>query len=137
MDINLSIMERWHFCKINCNLLNLSNNCDKFLRDIEEFRITYGKISDMLCNGFSFSFLCWIKRQMVSEIHKLPQLKKDIWEALREKNRKMYLILVAEDNDLQFEDENDCREYVSKTVIKCENDVKTQTKKRRNAITIM
>ena len=49
----------------------------------------------------------------------------------------MYLILVAEDNDLQFEDENDCREYVSKTVIKCENDVKTQTKKRRKAITIM
>ena len=53
-------------------------------------------------------------------MHKLPQLKKDIWEALSEKNRKMYLILVAEDNDLQFEDENDCREYVSKTVIKCE-----------------
>ena len=53
-------------------------------------------------------------------MHKLPQLKKDIWEALREKNRKMYLILVAEDNDLQRESENDCREYVSKTVIKCE-----------------
>lgn len=85
MDINISIMERWHFCKINCNLLNLSNNCDKFLRDMEEFRITYGKISDMLCNGFSFSFLCWIKRPMVSEMHELPQLKKDIWEALSEK----------------------------------------------------
>lgn len=34
---------------------------------------------------FSFSFLCWIKRQMASEMHKLPQLKKDIWEILREK----------------------------------------------------
>ena len=104
---------------------------------MEEFRITYGKINDMLCNGFSFSFLCWIKRPMVSEMHELSQLKKDIWEALREKNRKMYLILVAEDNDLQRESENDCREYVSKTVIKCENDVKTQTKKRRKVITIM
>lgn len=70
-------------------------------------------------------------------MHELPQLKKDIWEALREKNRKMYLILVAEDNALQFEDENDCLDYISKIAIKCENDVKTQTKKRRNAITIM
>ena len=74
---------------------------------------------------------------MTLEMHKLPQLKKDIWEALREKNRKMYLILVAEDNDLQRESENDCHDYISKTVIKCENDVKTQTKKRRKAITIM
>ena len=49
----------------------------------------------------------------------------------------MYLILVAEDNDLQRESENDCHDYISKTVIKCENDVKTQTKKRRKAITIM
>ena len=70
-------------------------------------------------------------------MHKLPQLKKDILEALREKNRKMYLILVAEDNDLQRESENDCRDYISKTVVKCENDVKTQTEKRKEAITIM
>ena len=70
-------------------------------------------------------------------MHKLPQLKKDIWEALREKNRKMYLILVAEDNDLQRESENDCRDYISKTVVKCDNDVKTQTEKRKEAITIM
>ena len=96
---------------------------------MEEFRITYGKINDVLCNGFSFSFLCWIKRSMVSEMHKLPQLKKDIWEALREKNRKMYLILVAENNDLQRESEDDCLDYTSRTVIKCENEVKTQTEK--------
>ena len=95
------------------------------------------KINDMLCREFPFSFLCWIKDKMVSEMHKLPQLKKDIWEALSEKNRKMYLILVAENNDLQRESENDCREYVSKIVVKCENDVKTQTKKRRKVITIM
>lgn len=88
---------------------------------MEEFRITYGKINDMLCNGFSFSFLCWIKRQMTLEMHKLPQLKKDNWEVLCEKIRKMYLTLVAEDNDLQRESENDCCEYVSKTVVKCEN----------------
>lgn len=54
-------------------------------------------------------------------MHKLPQLKKDIWETLREKNRKMYLILVAEDNDLQRESENDCHDYISRTIVKCEN----------------
>lgn len=41
----------------------------------------------------------------------------------------MYLILVAEDNDLQRESENDCCEYVSRTVVKCKNEVKTQTEK--------
>lgn len=49
MDIKLSIRERCHFCKINNNLLD---DCVKFLKDIEEFRITYGKINDELCNGF-------------------------------------------------------------------------------------
>ena len=83
MDINLSIREQWHFCNINCRLLDLSNNYDNLLRGMEEFRIIYGKINDMLCNGFSF--LCWIKRSMVSEMHELPQLKKDILEALSEK----------------------------------------------------
>ena len=121
MDINLSIRERWHFCNINCRLLDLLDDCDKFLKEMEEFRITYGKMNDMLCNQFSFSFSCWIKRSMVSEMHKLSQLKKDIWEALREKNRKMYLILVAEDNDLQRESENDCYDYASRTIVKCEN----------------
>lgn len=129
MDINLSIMEQWHFCNINCNLLNLLHKCDKFLKDMEEFRITYGKINDMLCREFPFSFLCWIKRPMVLEMHELSQLKKDILGALREKNRKMYLILVAENNDLQRESENDCLDYTSRTVIKCENEVKTQTEK--------
>ena len=71
------------FCKTNCNLLNLLHKCDEFLKNMEEFRIIYGKINDMLCNGFSF--LCWIKRSMVSEMHELPQLKKDILEALSEK----------------------------------------------------
>ena len=62
-------------------------------------------------------------------MYKLPQLKKDIWEVLREKIRKMYLTLVDEDNDLQLEDKNDCLDYISRTVVKCENEVKTQTEK--------
>ena len=37
----------------------------------------------MLCKGFSFR--CRIKDKMILEIHELPQLKKDIWEVLREK----------------------------------------------------
>ena len=85
MDINLSIREQRHFCSINCHLLDLLDDCVKFLRCMEKFRITHGKVNDMLCREFPFSFLCWIKRQMVSEMHELPQLKKDILEALREK----------------------------------------------------
>ena len=61
MDIKLSIREQWHFCKINCNLLDLLHKCDEFLKNMEEFRIIYGKINDMLCREFPFSFLCWIK----------------------------------------------------------------------------
>ena len=38
MDINFSIREQWHFCEINNNLLDLLNKCDKFLRDMEEFK---------------------------------------------------------------------------------------------------
>lgn len=47
----------------------------------------------------------------------------------------MYLIIVAEDNDLQHENEVDCCEYVSRTVIKCENAfnirMKDEAKKRK------
>lgn len=69
-------MERCHFCKINNNLLDLLHECDEFLKDMEEFRITYGKINDELCKGFSFWY--WIKDKMTLEMHELPQLKKDI-----------------------------------------------------------
>lgn len=46
----------------------------------------------------------------------------------------MYLILVAEDNDLQYESENDCFDYISRTIVKCENEVKTQTENRKKEI---
>lgn len=40
----------------------------------------------------------------------------------------MYLILVAEDNDLQRESENDCYDYTSRTIVKCENAFNTRMK---------